>query len=60
MIGEQILFAKTREGVGLRFGIHVVWEKDLICLDRAGIKYKKYYPKSNETGEIYKAFGIKQ
>jgi len=59
LIGERILFAKTQESIGLRAGIHLIWEKDLTYLDRAGIKYARYYPKSSEAREIYEAFGIK-
>lgn len=58
--GERILFAKTQEGIGLRHGIHIIWEKDLIHLDRAGIKYVLHHPKSNKPREIYKSFGVSE
>ena len=56
--GEHIIFTQTREGVGLRHGIHLLWEEDLVHLDCAGIEYARYYPKSIETREIYEFFGV--
>jgi hypothetical protein len=58
LLGEKVLFAKTRQGVGLREGIHLIWEEDLVYLDRAGVKYAMYYPNTNDLTEVYKAFGI--
>ncbi|KKU70509.1 MAG: hypothetical protein UX94_C0005G0071 [Parcubacteria group bacterium GW2011_GWA2_47_21] len=56
--GEQIIFTQTKESVGLRHGINVLGEEDLVHLDCAGIEYARYYPKSIETREIYEFFGV--
>ena len=63
-LGAKVLLTQTTEGVGLRGGIHIIWEKDAELLDKAfskyNLRYDKYYPKSNEASEIYEYFGTEK
>ena len=64
ILGAKVILTQTTEGVGLARGIHILPEKDLQYLDEAfgaaGLKYEKYFPKSNCASEIYQHFGIER
>lgn len=58
--GTKVILYHLKECVVLRHGVFLLWEKDAQLLDRAGVKYEKYEPKSALVREIYEYFGVSE
>lgn len=57
-LGAKILLIQVDQYVAIGRGIRILSEKDIEFLDHAGLKYEKYYLRSQDLTDVYKNFNV--